>query len=92
MYSICGQRLHNAHITVRSRKTHMREERLSTHWTTRNINTHLLYNSLPSRLPTELLVMFYDPVFTVGERNKEKIIKMEINSKHVQCSHGCLDN
>lgn len=42
---------------------------------------HLLYNSLPSGLPIELLVMLYDPLFTVEqyntEREKREIIKRE---------------
>lgn len=42
----------------------MRQKELET-------QSHLLYNSLPSRLPIELLVMLYDPVFTVSKTTKQ---------------------
>lgn len=31
----------------------------------------LLYNSLPSGLPTELFIMLYDPIFTVRQQKKD---------------------
>lgn len=80
MYSICGQRLYNAHITVRNRRQickgyiehslpYSRQTLPATHTHKR---THLLYNSLPPGLPTELLVMLYDPLFTIRQYNKER--------------------
>lgn len=83
MDSICGQGFCNAHITVRSRNTDMQwlqrnkaVHRADQHYQRR---IHLLYNSLPSGLPTDLLVMLYCPIFTVGAR---------ANQGKKKCSNG----
>lgn len=75
MNSICWQRLHNTHVTVGCRKTEDVTENTSCGQIngTRlhlQIFTRLLYNSLPSGLPTELFIMLYDPILTVRQQNK----------------------
>lgn len=49
--------------------------------THKHAGTHLLYNSLPSRLSIELLVMLYDPIFTVRQYNKQRKEKLSRQGK-----------
>lgn len=76
MHSICGQRLHNAHITARGkeRETRRRERLNGDHLRQkghRRACSHLLDDSLPSGLPAQLFVVFHDPIFTVGRRRRK---------------------
>lgn len=92
MYSICRQRLYNAHITVRRkyRKTVRATENTAFHEVnkhTRDTYTHLLYNSLSSGLSTELFVVLYNPVFTVGQYRGELLGS---EKQEQDCSYNVL--